>query len=102
MLALWRTVRQLLTVLPVGTRRFVIVFAVLQSLLAVLDVGALGLLAVVLAPMLTGSSMTLPVLGVRLDEPGEFATVLLVVVGLVLLLTTLVTAFPGRTAGSTA
>ncbi len=79
MLDLWRTVRRLLTVLPAGTRRFIVVFAVLQSALAVLDVAAIGLLAIVLAPMLTGSDMTLPVLGVRLETDAEFATVLLIV-----------------------
>lgn len=84
MLALWRTVRQLLTVLPAGTRRFIITFAVLQSLLAVLDVAAIGLLALVLAPMLTQSSMTLPVVGITLSEPGDFGWVLLVVGGLII------------------
>lgn len=83
MLALWRTVRQLLTVLPAGTRRFIIVFAVLQSLLAILDVAAIGLLAIVMAPMLTQTSATLPVLGIRLDEPAEFGVVLLAVGGLI-------------------
>ncbi|WP_022923784.1 ABC transporter ATP-binding protein [Serinicoccus marinus] len=84
MLALWRTVRQLLTVLPPGTSRFIIGFAVLQSLLAVLDVAALGLLAIVLTPMLTQRSATLPVLGIELSEPVEFGIVLLVVGGLII------------------
>lgn len=79
MLALLRTVRQLLTVLPGGTRRFVVIFAVLQSLLAILDVAALGLLALVMAPMLTQSEAVLPVIGVRLAEPGDFGAVLLLV-----------------------
>lgn len=77
MLALWRTVRRLLTVLPPGTRRFIVTFAVLQSLLAILDVAALGMLAVILAPMLTQGSITLPVLG-TLSEPADFAGILAV------------------------
>jgi ATP-binding cassette, subfamily B, bacterial PglK len=85
MLALWRTVRQLMTVLPPGTRRFIATFAVLQSLLAVLDVAALGLLAVVLAPMLTGQELTLPVVGITLGEPRDFGVVLLIV-GLLIVL----------------
>ena len=85
MLALWRTVRQLMTVLPAGTRRFIATFAVLQSLLAVLDVAALGLLAVVLAPMLTGQELTLPVVGITLGEPGDFGIVLLIVGALIVL-----------------
>ncbi|HLS44796.1 MAG TPA: ABC transporter ATP-binding protein [Ornithinicoccus sp.] len=84
MLALFRTVRDLLAVLPAGTRRFIIVFAVLQSLLAVLDVAALGLLAVTLAPMLTGNEMTLPVVG-TLSEPGDFRNIL-ILVGLLIVL----------------
>ena len=85
MLALWRTVRQLMTVLPAGTRRFIATFAVLQSLLAVLDVAALGLLAVVLAPMLTGQALTLPVVGITLGEPQDFGIVLLIVGSLIVL-----------------
>lgn len=84
MLALFRTVRELLAVLPEGTRRFFLVFAVLQSLLAMLDVGAIGLLALVLAPMLSGGTTTLPVIGVELTEPGQFALVLLLVGGLII------------------
>lgn len=80
---LWRTVRELLTVLPDGTRRFFLVFAVLQSLLAMLDVGAIGLLAIVLAPMLSQTTATIPVLGIELSEPHEFAIVLLMVGGLI-------------------
>lgn len=78
MTALWRTVRRLLRVLPAGTRRFVVTFASLQSLLAILDVAAIGLLAVILAPMLTGSSVTLPVVG-TIAEPTQFRNVLIVV-----------------------
>ncbi len=72
------TVRQLLAVLPPGSRRFILIFAVMQSSLAVLDVMALGLLAVVLAPMISGSGITLPILG-ALSEPGDFVPVLIAV-----------------------
>ncbi|WP_256839307.1 ABC transporter ATP-binding protein [Ornithinimicrobium faecis] len=84
MLALFRTVRDLLAVLPDGTRRFFLVFALLQSLLAMLDVGALGLLAIVLAPMLAGGTATIPVLGIELTEPSQFAVVLLLVGALII------------------
>src|SRR5690606_18221238 len=56
MVTLWRTVRRLLEVLPPGTRRFVVTFAVLQSMLAILDVAAIGLLALIMAPMLTAGT----------------------------------------------
>ncbi|GAB2607576.1 ABC transporter ATP-binding protein [Pseudactinotalea suaedae] len=83
MLALWRTVRRLLATLPAGTSRFVITFAVLQSALAILDVAAIGLLALILAPMLTGATATLPVLG-EISEPTQFRNVLLAVGGLII------------------
>jgi ATP-binding cassette, subfamily B, bacterial PglK len=83
MLTLLRTVRSLLRVLPPGSTRFIVVFAVLQSALALLDVGALGLLAVSLAPMLSGTSVTLPVLG-EISEPAQFRN-LLVVVGVLII-----------------
>lgn len=81
---LWRTVRKLLVVLPDGTRRFIITFAVLQSLLAILDVAAIGLLAVLLAPMMSGSSVTIPVVGITLEEPNDFGIALAVVGGLII------------------
>ena len=83
MAALWRTVRRLLGVLPSGTRRFVVTFAALQSLLAILDVAAIGLLAVILAPMLTSGTTTLPLLG-EISEPVQFRSVLLVVGALII------------------
>lgn len=82
MVALWRTVRRLLDVLPPGARRFVLTFATLQSALAILDVVAIGLLAIVLAPLLTGSSVTLPLLG-TLTEPTQFRNVLIAVGALI-------------------
>ncbi|MGB7447542.1 MAG: ABC transporter ATP-binding protein [Ornithinimicrobium sp.] len=78
MLLLLRTIRDLLAVLPKGARRFIVTFAVLQSALSVLDVAALGLLALVLTPMVTGASADLPLLG-TLSEPGDFRVVLVVV-----------------------
>jgi len=83
MLLLLRTVRDLLAVLPQGARRFILTFAVLQSALAVLDVAALGLLALVLTPMLTGASAELPLLG-TLSEPADFRAVLVIVGALII------------------
>lgn len=77
------TVRALLVVLPSGSRRFILIFAMLQSSLAVLDVMALGLLAVTLAPMLTGSTLDLPILG-SLSEAGDFVPVLIFVGALII------------------
>ncbi|MFK5689467.1 ABC transporter ATP-binding protein [Ornithinimicrobium sp. LYQ92] len=84
MLSLWRTVRDLLAVLPPGTRRFIMTFAALQSLLATLDVAALGLLSLVLAPMLTGATLTVPVVGVEISTPEQFRTILIAVGALII------------------
>ncbi|WP_153397597.1 ABC transporter ATP-binding protein [Ornithinicoccus halotolerans] len=78
MVALLRTVRDLLAELPEGTRRFILVFAALQSTLAILDVAAIGLLAVILAPMLTDNDLQLPVLG-TLSDASDFRNVLIAV-----------------------
>ncbi|MGB5951890.1 MAG: ABC transporter ATP-binding protein, partial [Ornithinimicrobium sp.] len=83
MLELVRTVRALLAILPPGARRFFIVFAALQSSLAILDVAALGLLAVILAPLLTGADIALPLLG-TFSDPGDFRN-LLIVIGLLII-----------------
>ncbi len=72
------TIRELLTVLPDGSRRFILTFALLQSSLAALDVVALGLLAVILTPMLTGTEIDLPVLG-TLSDAADFRNILMAV-----------------------
>jgi ABC-type multidrug transport system fused ATPase/permease subunit len=84
MTSLFRTVRTLLSLLPGGSRRFVVTFAVASGALAILDVAALGLLAMTLAPMISGSEITLPVLG-TFSESGDFLP-LLVAVGVLIVL----------------
>jgi ABC-type multidrug transport system fused ATPase/permease subunit len=84
MTSLFRTVRTLLALLPLGSRRFVITFAVASGALAILDVAALGLLALTLAPMISQTTLTLPVLG-TFEEPRDFLW-LLVAVGVLIVL----------------
>ncbi|MEP7762953.1 ABC transporter ATP-binding protein [Sanguibacter sp. 25GB23B1] len=78
MSALWRTVREILPVLPEGSSRFLVTFALLSGASSILDVVALGLLALCLAPMIAGTSVTLPVLG-TLSEPADFRNILIAV-----------------------
>lgn len=78
MRALWTMVRDLLAVLPRGSSRFVVVFAACSGALAILDVAALGLLALTLSPLLSGSSLNLPVLG---EIPADQVPYLLAAVG---------------------
>jgi ABC-type multidrug transport system fused ATPase/permease subunit len=74
---IWRTLRDLLPLLPASARRFVTVYVVATSALALLDIAALALLAAVLAPMVQGQALDLPVVG-RVEENGY-----LLVLGLV-------------------
>ena len=55
--------REVVAALPTGGRRFVWTYSWLLASLAVFDVGALGLLALVLGPVSTGSPVILPLLG---------------------------------------
>lgn len=60
---LLRALRQLLPLLPASTRRFLLGYAVLSSLLAVVDILALSLLALTLAPMVQDRPVTMPLVG---------------------------------------
>lgn len=73
-----RTMRELLPLLPANARRFLVLFAVLSAVLALLDSAALGVFALVLNQILqttAGGEMTLPVLGTFSQEVGVFVLV---------------------------
>src|SRR5690554_4569387 len=55
---------ELLASLPANARRFIIGYSVALALLATLDAASLGLLAIVVTPLATGTPVTLPLLGV--------------------------------------
>lgn len=77
MKAVFRTLRNLMPLLPSGARRFMVVYIVASSLLAILDIAALMLLAVAFGAMVQESGITLPILG---RIAGSSAITLLVVV----------------------
>lgn len=60
---LYLAIKELLPVLPAGTNRFMLIYVVSTSALALLDLFALGLLAAILTPMLTGDAASVPLLG---------------------------------------
>ena len=64
MRSVWALFVDLLTVLPPGARGFLIRYSVTLGLLSILDAAALALLALIMTPILSGSSVTLPILGV--------------------------------------
>ncbi|GAA3897828.1 ABC transporter ATP-binding protein [Microbacterium invictum] len=78
-----RTLRELLPWLPEDARSYLIRYVVVSCLLAVLDIGAIGLLAVSLAPMISGVAIRLPVIGAI--EPDAFIWVFAAVALLILL-----------------
>ncbi|MBZ2196462.1 ABC transporter ATP-binding protein [Occultella gossypii] len=84
MAALWRIVRDLLAVLPRGSSRFIVTFAALSAALSILDVAALGLLAITMAPMISGTKLTVPVLDWTLSEPADFRNMLVIVGALII------------------
>ncbi|MGV8884430.1 MAG: ABC transporter ATP-binding protein [Microbacteriaceae bacterium] len=83
MKSVWSLHREVLAVLPPKARRFLTVYSVMLGMLSILDGVALGLLALVLAPIISGNSLKLPVLGV-IDQTGQII-LLGVVCGLIVL-----------------
>lgn len=81
---LLRTVRSLLRVLPDGSSRFVLAFAGLFAALSLLDIAALGLLALLMTPLMTGASITVPVLGTTISAGASMTGLLTVVCVLII------------------
>ncbi len=81
---LWRTVREILPLLPGGSRKFLILFAVLSGALSILDIVALGLMAMVLGPMVAGTETSLPLIG-TISEVDQYRNILIVVAALIVL-----------------
>ncbi|MBO0979385.1 ABC transporter ATP-binding protein [Microbacterium sp. SD291] len=63
MKALWVTLKELLELLPGDARSFLIRYSLSSSALALLDILALGLLALMLAPLASNQQVRLPLLG---------------------------------------
>lgn len=79
----WALYRQVLGVLPPRARRFLLIYATLQGLLAIIDGAALALLAVVLSPLVSGNPVVLPVFG-EVSGAGVLWPLLMVCVLIVL------------------
>lgn len=80
---IWSGIQDLLTILPGRAKKFLIVYAVISVILALVDVASLAVLAILLSGMLTGSSLNLPVVGEISNE--QFVPMLLIVIALVVL-----------------
>lgn len=76
--------KRLLSVLPASARKFLIRYAVLSSLLSLIDVVALSLLAIVMSGIISGRPVQLGPLG-EISEVSEYVVVLVVFCLLVIL-----------------
>ncbi len=81
--ALWRTLRELVPLLPAAGQRYLKFYTWFVGLLAVLDAFSLGLLAIVISPLLSGSSLTIPVIG-TIDTTGLVWLLVLICVVVIL------------------
>ena len=63
MRSVWALFVDLLTVLPPGARGYLIRYSIALGLLSILDAAALALLALIMSPILSGSSVTVPFIG---------------------------------------
>lgn len=69
MKATWGLYREVLSVLPRSAARFLAYYAAIMGVLALMDGLALGLLAVVIAPLVSNAPLVLPIVG-RLEGPA--------------------------------
>lgn len=89
-----RTFASILPHLPEKARSFIASHAVITSLLAILDIGALMLLAASLTSMIAGTDVPLPIVGPI--PPGGYLGILLVVSGLIIAKSILAVLFQWR------
>lgn len=79
---LWTTLQRLMPLLPEKARGFLIWYSVLTSMLALLDVAALGLLAMSLSGMVQNQPVQLPVIGEV--QPDGYIWILVVCCSLII------------------
>ncbi|MGV8972732.1 MAG: ABC transporter ATP-binding protein [Rhodoglobus sp.] len=63
----WTLYREILGVLPAKAQRFLVRYSISLSLLSTLDAAALGLLAVVITPIISGTPLVFPIIGAVTD-----------------------------------
>lgn len=81
MKALWTTFKNVVSVLPPQSVGYLKLYSVLLGVLSLFDAFAMGLLALILTPMISGASWMVPFLGVEISGAGLF-----VVVGIICLI----------------
>lgn len=76
----WNTYRTILSLLPPGGRRFIILYSLALGVLAIFDALSLAILAIIITPLVSNTPVTIPLLG-TVDVMG-----LLLLLGVVCLL----------------
>lgn len=64
MKAIWRTLLDLFDVMPEGSKRFTVWYSIVTGALALLDTVALALIVLTVTPVVTGTPIDLPLIGV--------------------------------------
>lgn len=80
---IWSVLRQLLPLLPTGAQRYFVGYIVATSLITLLDAIGMSLLAIVLPSAITGTAISLPVIGEV--SPSAVPLAVLAALGLMLL-----------------
>lgn len=78
---IWRTLRTLLRILPAGARRYFIGYVIATTAITALDAVAMGLLAVVIGPAMSGGSISIPLVG----EVGAEAAPIIAIIAILLI-----------------
>ncbi len=74
-MTIFALIKRVISVLPDGSRRFLARYTASMMALSVLDIAALGLLAIVLPGMISGKPTTLPIIG-TIGEIEQYALIL--------------------------
>ncbi|PFG31890.1 ABC transporter ATP-binding protein [Paramicrobacterium agarici] len=77
MKALYGLYRDVLNILPGRAKRFLTLYSVGLGILAILDAAALGVLAIVITPLISQTTITLPIVG-EVGGPGLIGAIALV------------------------
>lgn len=64
MKSIWRTLNDLFDVMPAGSRGFYIGYAIATSAVSLIDTAALTLIILIATPLVSGTTVTLPLIGV--------------------------------------
>lgn len=79
MKALFKLYRDVLNILPGNAKRFLTSYSIGLGTLAILDAAALGVLAIVITPLISQTTITLPIVG-EVGGPGLIGAIALVCV----------------------